>query len=64
MNATKSLSPQQAQQEYFPSIGRNTLYRFIREGRIPHIRLGRKILIPRSALERWLENAAAGYQAS
>jgi len=28
----------------------------IREGRIPHIKLSRNILIPREAFHRWLES--------
>ena len=35
-------------------IGRNHLYALINEGQIPHVRLGRLIKIPRSALEEWL----------
>lgn len=36
-----------------PEIGRNTLYERMRDGTIPHIRVGpRKILIPADALEQ------------
>jgi excisionase family DNA binding protein len=31
-------------------IGRNTFYELIREGKIPHIRLGKSIRVPRQAL--------------
>ena len=34
---------------------RGTIYEEIRKGTIPSIRLGRKILIPRHALMKWLE---------
>lgn len=35
-------------------IGRNTCYELIRQGRIPHVRLGRVIRVPRHALLNWL----------
>lgn len=35
-------------------IGRNTCYELIRQGQIPHIRLGRTIRIPTHALMSWL----------
>ena len=35
-------------------IGRNTMYEAIHQGQIPFIRIGRRILIPRVALERFL----------
>jgi len=38
-------------------IGRATVYEQIRQGTIPSIRLGRRILIPRAALMRKLEEA-------
>ena len=38
-------------------IGRGTLYEQIRLGLIPHIRIGKKILIPRAALMKMLEGA-------
>ena len=37
-------------------LGRNTVYEAIREGRLPAIRIRRRILIPKSALMRWLES--------
>ena len=36
-------------------IGRGTVYEQIRCGVIPSIKCGRKILIPRHALMKWLE---------
>lgn len=39
-------------------IGRNHLYNLIAEGRIPHVRIGRLIKIPRKALEDWLAEQA------
>lgn len=38
-------------------IGRGTAYEQIRCGAIPSIRMGRKILIPRAALLKMLEQA-------
>ena len=41
-------------------IGRNTAYECVRQGSIPSVRLGRRILIPRVALERILEGEGNG----
>lgn len=35
-------------------VGRNTLYDAVKRGEVPHIRIGRRILIPNSALEAFL----------
>lgn len=35
-------------------ISRNLCYELIRQGQIPHIRLGRLIRVPRFGLESWL----------
>ena len=35
--------------------GKHTIYEAIRQNRIPNIHLGRKILIPRHTLMKWLE---------
>jgi excisionase family DNA binding protein len=40
-------------------IGRNSAYEAARRGEIPTIRLGRRLLVPRVALERLLEQACA-----
>ena len=42
-------------------LGRNTTYENIRTGAIPSIKIGRKLLIPKSGILRLLE--AAGQQA-
>ena len=39
-------------------IGRNLAYELVARGEIPCVRLGRKIRVPRSSLERWLEREA------
>jgi excisionase family DNA binding protein len=38
-------------------IGRDAAYSLVREGTLPSIRLGRRILIPRGALEAWVRRA-------
>lgn len=40
-------------------IGRSTAYCLVNRRDFPKIRLGRKILIPRDAFERWLEAQTA-----
>ena len=45
-------------------ISRPTAYLAIRTGEIPHIRIGRRILIPRAALERKLAEAGVGSKES
>jgi excisionase family DNA binding protein len=39
-------------------ISRNLAYELVAQGRIPHIRLGRRILIPRFGLEQWIAREA------
>ena len=39
-------------------ISRNLAYDLVREGRLPHVRLGRRILVPRFGLEQWLAKEA------
>jgi len=36
-------------------IGRNLAYELIAEGRLPHVRIGQRIIIPRKRLMNWLE---------
>ena len=47
------LTPAMLQQEW--GVGKNTVYALVNREDFPKIRLGRKILIPRDALNRWLE---------
>jgi len=37
-------------------LSRGLIYQAIREGQIPSLRIGRRILIPRAALEKLLAN--------
>jgi excisionase family DNA binding protein len=39
-------------------ISRNTAYDAVRTGQLPIIKIGRRFLVPRAALERMLEGAA------
>ena len=39
-------------------ISRNLCYELIAQGRLPHIRLGRRILLPRYGLEQWIAHEA------
>jgi len=38
-------------------LSRNTMYAAIARGEVPHLRVGRRILIPRGALERFLSGS-------
>ncbi len=42
----------------FLCISRNLCYDLVNQDRLPHVRLGRRILLPREALERWLATEA------
>jgi excisionase family DNA binding protein len=35
-------------------ISRNLAYELIRQGRVPHLRLGKRILVPRRSLDTWI----------
>jgi excisionase family DNA binding protein len=39
-------------------LGRNSAYALAKSGRLPTIRLGRRLLVPKAALDRLLENLA------
>ena len=41
-------------------ISKNLCYEQIGEGRIPHIRLGRRVLVSRIALEQWIARESIG----
>jgi len=40
-------------------IGRNSAYQAIASGELPVVRIGRRLLVPRAALERFLAAATA-----
>lgn len=35
-------------------LGKSSMYELVRQKKIPHVRVGRRVLIPRRALESWL----------
>ena len=37
-------------------IGRSSIYNAIQNGSLPHVRIGRRVLVPSDALERLLKN--------
>ena len=39
------------------TLGRSSMYQAVRNGSIPSVKLGRRILIPRAALEQFLLTA-------
>lgn len=39
------------------NIGMNKAYELIQQNEIPNVRVGRKFLIPKEALEKWLTNS-------
>ena len=41
-------------------IGRTAAYEAVRTGALPSIRIGRRILIPKAALDRWLSTPRPG----
>ena len=41
-------------------INRNLGYELARQGRIPTIKLGRRLLCPKTAVDRWLNEAGSG----
>lgn len=51
MNLTMTVSDVQKAM----NIGRNTAYDLVNRADFPKIRLGRKIIIPRDAFMRWLD---------
>ena len=51
-NLTMALTPEQCAAE--TSLHVNTIYRLIKEGSLPHIKLARRYLISRVEFEKWL----------
>jgi len=39
-------------------ISRNLAYELVAQGRLPHVRLVRRVLIPRFGLEQWIAREA------
>jgi excisionase family DNA binding protein len=40
------------------NIGMNKIYKLLRDNTIPNVRIGKKIIIPKKALENWLMESA------
>lgn len=38
------------------SISKNSAYRLLKSGQIPHIKMGRKYLIPKSSVSRYISD--------
>ncbi|MET4698984.1 excisionase family DNA binding protein [Constrictibacter sp. MBR-5] len=55
-NNTALYTPEEARQ--ILRLSRNGIYEAIARGEVPHIRIGRKILVPRLQLERMINGAA------
>jgi excisionase family DNA binding protein len=41
-------------------VSRNSLYEAVRKGEVPHLRIGRRIVIPRRQLESLLDGLVGG----
>lgn len=41
-------------------IGKNLAYQMVHDGRLPALRLGRRLVVPRDALQRLIETAVGG----
>jgi excisionase family DNA binding protein len=41
-------------------VSERTLREYVKRGIVPHLRLGRNILFPLTALEKWIENHTRG----
>ena len=54
-NPKRSLTVSEAADEL--GISRNAAYEAVRVGEIPSLRIGRRVVIPRVAFERFLESA-------
>ncbi len=52
-----AMTPDQALALLGKVISRASFYNAINRGEVPHIRLGKRILIPRHAFMRWLDSA-------
>lgn len=49
-----------AQVEQITGLSKNTLYALLSSGKVPGLRAGRRWLIPRESLDRWLSTADQG----
>jgi len=65
-NNSKALSPDELESRTIITIkemsailgiGRNTAYEAVKKGEIPSVKVGRRILVPSKALDKWLESS-------
>lgn len=52
--SAKTLTPDQARREYFTFMGRTAIYAALKRKEIPSIKIGKRLFIPRAALENLL----------
>lgn len=57
---TEYLTPDQYRYAYSPPIGRDAVFKMLRDGTIKSIRRGRRYLIPRSEIEDFLQRQLEG----
>jgi excisionase family DNA binding protein len=48
----------------YSGLGIMEVYRRVHAGEIPHIKAGRKIILPKAAFVRWFETAGGTYAAA
>jgi hypothetical protein len=53
-NESEWLSPTEFLARHQGRFGRNSLYDWLAEGKLPHLKINRKILIPADAFDRML----------
>ncbi|MFV9566963.1 helix-turn-helix domain-containing protein [Thermoanaerobacter mathranii] len=57
---SKILTVKQAAQEFFDStLSEGMIYILVRQKKIPHVRVGRRILLDEDALRQWWEEELA-----
>lgn len=42
----------------YMGVGRTTMYELVRRADFPTVRIGKRIIIPKESLDRWLETQA------
>ena len=57
--STEYMSPEELRKRLGCPVSKNTFYSAIASGQVPHIRLGRRILVRADALDRMLETQMA-----
>ena len=56
------LTPREFMDSFTPPLARDLTYRLLKEKRIKHIRVNRKILIPKNELSEWVDREVAEAQ--